>query len=438
MKKLFLILCIIIAFISCIHSDKSKEEKQQAMSATLETNVIRVPYDSAFVEVCDTAHKPIPYDSSYVYLKDSFILQKRKWLPGNKKVFQQIPVTIHVTAYWDSAYLTNCRIDTLKGYKDSIPSTATEFGVKINSQTLDAEVNIMSQLGVKWARDQEVIGSFTGVTGKNFRRYKDSGYKVALNIKEFNVTNADGTKSPKPFPKDTVKFKQQLEQIVVAYKDADIIVIGNEPFNSNKPNGQGYYIGPLTDYENELAAAVGVCHKYGVKVADGGLLQHRLLAVLIYEEKYRNKTADAETFASKYLRNADIIAARNHTGIYLFADSLLQIGVRVKIDYFNIHAYFPNTDSSITPNVTDPSFFEIAAEFLRRRTGKELIANEIGQSNYDPQLVKDMGSSFKKGKYKVAIWWSGLGIDGADAKPLTEGNTTTLGENGKAFRDAIK
>lgn len=164
MKKFLIITAAAIVITSCVQSDKSNDAK---MSATIASDVIKVSYDSAYVEVCDTAHKAVPYDSIYIYLKDTVILQKRKHGPGYKSVHELIPATGHAIAYWDSVYLDNCRIDTLKGIRDSILQTLPNFyGVWGNDDNFNQKRIDALKPGIKGWNIRTAWKGFNAIEGK--------------------------------------------------------------------------------------------------------------------------------------------------------------------------------------------------------------------------------------------------------------------------------
>jgi hypothetical protein len=119
MKKLLLFLTCLSIFIGCVNHENGNNSTDTAVQKKAAGNrnnflfqpsAIKVPYDSAYVDVCNTVHIPVPYDSAYSYtiLKPDTVVKKKKYRDGNRTIITQVPVTINTSkiAYWDSAVTT--------------------------------------------------------------------------------------------------------------------------------------------------------------------------------------------------------------------------------------------------------------------------------------------------------------------------------------------
>src|SRR4051812_920011 len=134
----------------------------------------------------------------------------------------------------------------------------TKFGVLVHGKmNVNKKIDIAKDLGVSYVRDAIVMQDWNG-RDENYEKYIASGLKVILNINWGHVQDIKGEKNPVPFPKDTVKYKQILNDILDKYKP-ELVVIENEELNRR------YHSGPIEDYINELTAAINVAHSKGVK-----------------------------------------------------------------------------------------------------------------------------------------------------------------------------
>src|SRR3954469_19003433 len=140
----------------------------------------------------------------------------------------------------------------------------TKFGVLVHGKmNVNKKIDIAKDLGVSYVRSAIVMQGWNGYD-ENYEKYTASGLKVILNINWGQVQATKGQKTPVPFPKDTVKYKQILSDILDKYKP-ELVVIENEELNRK------YHSGPIEDYINELSAAINVVHSKGLKVTNAGL-----------------------------------------------------------------------------------------------------------------------------------------------------------------------
>jgi hypothetical protein len=270
MKKIFSCLVLLFAFTACVNNSSIDQKKdsatQQKKGLLFQPSAIKVPYDSAYVDVCNTVHIPVPYDSAYSYtiLKPDTVVKKKKYRDGNRTIITQVPVTINTSkiAYWDSA-VTTCHTDTLKGLRDSIPPAfiVTEFGAKLQGD-VDSQIVALNKMGVTWVRSGLILGSYNGERDKGIDKYFANGFHVALNL-TWSATK------PSPFCTDTALYASKLRLFFKTYA-ADFIRNGGFVMCENEPMNLGYYgDAPIENYIALCRIFVRIAAEYGVQSADG-------------------------------------------------------------------------------------------------------------------------------------------------------------------------
>src|SRR5581483_5920444 len=154
-------------------------------------------------------------------------------------------------------------------------TTNTKFGVLPNSLSKDDRITVGQKLGVSYARDAIILKGFNG-KAPVVDAWLNNGFKVLINLNYDQQDHfSNGDKKPRPFPTDMDQYKKLLNNVLDVYQP-EVAVIENEPFNDN------HYTGPIDNYFTELSTAITVCHKRGIKVADGGLNPQRV-RILVYQ-----------------------------------------------------------------------------------------------------------------------------------------------------------
>ncbi|TZF86483.1 hypothetical protein FW774_05425 (plasmid) [Pedobacter sp. BS3] len=323
--------------------------------------------------------------------------------------------------------------------------TTNIFGALINEtdgvQFTPAQkvVLVKDSLKCKYARMNIALSTFSG-TANLYDAYANAGIKVVLNISN------KPTGSQQPFPTDTVAFKTKLSSVLAVYQP-EVLVIENEEVNQN------YHSGPLSDYFNELKAAINVAHSQStpIKVTNGGIVCR--MATLITWKSYIDSglVNKAKNYAAKAFP-ADKLDANGNPdltkgGYQAMLDTGLVLINKYKqlpLDYVNFHWYEPVAMRAMpseqggldTISHIDATTLGSTIRCLRNKTGKEVITNEIGQLNLQPGITTDIMSKVKAMSVPYVLWYSGGdGIIG-DAIPLQNGNGT-LRNTGKAFRNFI-
>ncbi len=318
----------------------------------------------------------------------------------------------------------------------------TKFGVLVYGKTnVNKKIQIAKELGVAYVRDAIVMQSWNG-RDENFEKYTAAGLKVILNINWGHVRGTEGEKNPVPFPKDTVKYKQILSDILDKYKP-EVVVIENEELNRR------YHSGPIEDYINELTAAINVAHSKGLKVTNAGLTGKGFSLLVYNDYMKRGMQKEANDFARRCMKPAWMKEIRNNTENDSEDDEggetttrvqkLIEAYKRLPLDYVNFHIYEPikNIRGGTDENVKQitPNALKEIIDYLSRATGKKVMSNECGERSSSPELVPQMLEEFSKYNMDYVIWFSGDGEAGAKALQNDDG---TLRESGAAFKNFVQ
>lgn len=307
-------------------------------------------------------------------------------------------------------------------------SALTKYGVLVNGLDGDKKITVSNKLKVKYVRDQVILKDFNG-KAPLLDKYSSHGFDIVLTF----LNSSDGG-NPVSFPTNIKNYKSMLENVLKQYKP-EIAVIENEPFNDNRYKNNNNTIG---DYFNELQAAIDVCHKHNVKVADGGLKGERV-CILVYRNYIaKGQKNKADDFAKRCLSDKNLRAAKGDGSADAEAkidemQKMINKYKQMDLDYVNVHWYEPFENINKYPNESAPGVLQEVADYLRSATGKEVITNEFGQNNDSPDLVKSLVKALGGAGFKYAIDFSGEGKTGCVA--LNKG--TDLKPNGEAYRDIV-
>lgn len=298
---------------------------------------------------------------------------------------------------------------------------------------------VKDSLKCKYARMNIALSTFSG-SAPQFETYTDDSIQVVLNISN------EPTGSQHAFPTDTATFKTKLSAVLAVYQP-EVLVVENEEVNTN------YHSGPLSDYFNELKAAINVAHSQSVpiKVANGGIVCR--MATLITWKSYMDSglVNKAKNYAAKAFP-ASKLDANGHPDLTKGGyQAILDTGLvlidkyrELPLDYVNFHWYEPVAMRSMpsdqggldTISHIDATALGSTIRCLRNRTGKEVITNEIGQLNDKPGITTDIMTKVKAMSVPFVVWYSGDGGTGK-AVALQNGNKT-LRSTGQAFKNFIE
>ncbi|HXL57291.1 MAG TPA: hypothetical protein VN958_13595, partial [Chitinophagaceae bacterium] len=290
----------------------------------------------------------------------------------------------------------------------------------------DKKIKVAKLLGVHYVRDAIILKDFDG-KAPMMDKYLYNGFKVLLNL-NFNHTIT-------AFPHDMSVYRRLLERVLNKYKPV-VAVIENEPLNKH------HYNDKIENYIRELQAAVNVCNRLDIKVADGGAFSAPLACVLVYKDYIRRGLGkEADKFAKRAMEDRLVRAAKGLGSSDLLdmiadAEKLVKADKSLNLDFVNIHWYETLKDDS-DPKASAPEVLKEVADYFRRATGKKIITNEYGQFNKRPALTKSMIHAFRSANFRYAIMFSGTDPDGLrNTQSLNDG--TSLTKIGEAFSDVLK
>ena len=295
------------------------------------------------------------------------------------------------------------------GFRSSLSKPNTSFGALIAAPD-EAEdpyqfiTDVAGEIGLECIRDK------APVPGSKKVKILTSGYNVVLNFTSIGTM-------PMLFRGDTTEYKTDLQNIVSSFTTLPVVaVIENEESNSS------YYSGSATDYINQLKAAITVMHSYGIPVANGGITSVGL-SYLVYQDLLnRGLTAEADDY-------------KNHLNIALnssftldrasYVSTLLSSYTSMNLDYVNFHWR--------TQSPADSTYLGETIDYLKRTTNKQVISNELGQYDQDPETLTATVQMCQNYKMPYVLWYSG--IDGR-SYPL-QNFDESLTPSGIAYKNFI-
>ncbi len=317
------------------------------------------------------------------------------------------------------------------------------FGVLIsagpgNNTNPKVRLKAFKAIAPPYVRHGITLSSWDG-SNAFYESLVENGFKVVLNI-----TNSPQNGTPQPFPTDLEKYRTKLNEVLTKYKP-EVLVVENEEYNLN------YHTGSMKQYLDELKVAIEVAHSKGIKVTNGGLTSRHMTLMVWKDYMDRGMKKEAGDFARRTIPQNiinDLPSLAKHqplkNAMNAF-DTLLNAYKTMDIDYVNFHWYEPillrfNNNKqgvNIDTNRLELRAMEEVVTFLRRKTGKDVMTNELGQVTKSKQAVIDVLRKAYELKMPYVIWYSGDGQGKSDAVALTNYDGT-LRENGEAFREFIK
>jgi len=314
----------------------------------------------------------------------------------------------------------------------------TKFGVLVHgNMDVSKKIDIAKDLGVSYVRNAIVMQDWNG-RDEEYEKYIASGLKVVLNVNWGHVQNEKGEKRPVPFPKDTVKYKQILGDILDKCKP-ELVVIENEELNRR------YHSGSIEEYINELTAAINVAHTKGLKITNAGLTGRGFCLLVYNDYMKRGMQREANDFARRCIKSAWFKEKKKNTdedGEITKLEKLIEAYKKLPLDYVNFHLYEPikNVKGGTDENVQQitPNAVKEITDYLSRATGKKVISNECGERSSSPALVPQMLEEFAKYNLDYVIWFSGDGSAGGKALQNEDGTLRPSGDAFKTFVQARK
>ena len=263
-----------------------------------------------------------------------------------------------------------------------LPQTKdVQYGALINAPSpkgsLGFQVNVASQLGISCLRARVIVSDPGDVPILN------TGYKVLLNF------NSDYEGTSLPFVSNLAQYQTDLKNIVSGFSVMPVVaVIENEEANTL------YHNGTAMEYISQLNAAINVMHAYGIKVANGGITDVGLEYLVYQDFISQGKYDSAEQF-----RKLTHVAPKNPKtqSRGAFVDTLLEAYAQMNLDYVNFHWKGTSPDTQ--------ALTEVIA-YLKKRTGKPIINNELGQFDKDPNTLTTHIQKCTDEGFPYIVWYS--------------------------------
>ena len=277
----------------------------------------------------------------------------------------------------------------------------TTYGLDYAVGTVATFEQKMKIACVKLVRNQLILSQ--KISGSYIDQYIKDGYNVQINLNW-----SETTWGAVAYPTDLNKVKAQAEKFFQYYapnvKSIPVVVVENEWDNT------AFHKGTIADYVAELSAITTIGHKYGFKIADGGLSSTNLR-----RWTYSTLSGDAaDTWANNYFVGPKldtyptVIQAVN-----TYAASINTI----PLDYLNVHWY--NVDACYN------GFKTASQAYLKACNKKLIMTNEFGIKTNSDQLFNSTVNEFR-GVASYAISYSNNN-GGGEAISLTDQMIKYLG-----------
>ncbi len=326
-----------------------------------------------------------------------------------------------------SNIIGNVRVSTSEVVADNI------FGALIAGTALTSEQKaaVLNSLNAKYGRVPIFLSSFGGSNGL-YNAYIAGGLEVILNIN--NQPVVDGI--PNPYPIDMAAYAAGINSVLDVYQPP-VVIIENEEQN------EVYYSGTPEEYIAMLEVAIPLVHARALKVSNGGLLYAPVAALIYWEMIDLGQTTEAAAFLSSSVppsywdRFTDPGSHPDWVTYVNQFQTLIDYYATSDLDYVNFHVYEPANVTTADNGVSAiTNAIPITAAWLRNKTGKQIITNEVGQKNINATLTTNILQACIDSGLKYIIWYSGDSDEGQHAKALTE-TDGTLRVTGQAFANFI-
>jgi hypothetical protein len=293
------------------------------------------------------------------------------------------------------------------------PNKMVNYGALISApstaNTMNFQLSVANKIGISCLRVRVIVPSTNKVPILN------QGYKILLN---FNKSDYTGT--PLPFVSDLTKYQSDLKKVLSGFTSLPAVaVIENEESNLL------YYSGTAQEYIKQLSAAIPVMHAYGIKVANGGITSTGLNYLVYQDFINRGKVDSAKDFQQRTHLAVNNAQTLNRGA---FIDALLQAYTKMDLDYVNFHWKGTSPDIQALNAVIN---------YLKKRTGKTIINNELGQFDTDPNTLLSLVQLCTDKGFPYIIWYSPDENAGKKDTPLQHSDQS-LTTTGIAFKNYLQ
>lgn len=228
-----------------------------------------------------------------------------------------------------------------------------------------------------------------------------SRLKIILTVRQSGGGPRDPSSPPKTYQEFQL-YQKRMRDILRQYKP-EIVAVENEESSAQ------FFAGTADEYAVELAAACETAHAGGISCTNGGMAGSALALLRWHAYIEAGDTEEACKFAQGALyiidrkmegksfcqvRSPEDIPRNTLERIHDLQD-FLRVYRFSAIDYVNFHWY-----------ARDPKALKDAVQWLKERTGKKAMTNEIGQKNFEAnaayieplmQAVEELGLAY-------AVW----------------------------------
>ncbi len=277
-----------------------------------------------------------------------------------------------------------------------------------DASSLSFQLNVADELGVSCLRSRTIVPGAGDVPTLN------SKYKILLNF------SSDYKGAPMPFVTDLVKYKSDLKSILSTFTIMPVIaVIENEESNLK------YFMGTAVQYISQLKTAIDVMHANKIKVANGGVTSVGLCYLVYQDYMSQGRVAEAKDFQARTNLGVNDPVTQNRGA---FIDTLLKSYATSKLDYVNFHW------KGSSP---DPQALGEAIAYLKKATGKNIISNELGQLDTDPNTLLTHVQQCTNNGLPYITWYSPNEDLGKRSTSLQH-NDQSLTPNGVTYKNYLR
>jgi len=289
------------------------------------------------------------------------------------------------------------------------------IGAPAGVDDVNFQVTVADQLGISCLRERVTVPpkSLDTVLVPEL----NTKYKIVLNFS----SPGNGGGHPVAFRTDLDQYKIDLRNILNTFTVMPAVaVIENEESN------QSFYKGPAIDYINQLKAAIQVMHASGIQVTNGGLINPGI-NYLVYKDLLAQGKNDSALLFKQQTSVMPDSPKTVKSGA--FTDTLLADYAKVNnLDFVNFHRKMLRPADTISTNQV--------INYLKKRTGKAIISNELGQFDTSPTTLTSTVRLCTKQGFPYMLWYSPDQNAGLKATPLQYPDAT-LTPNGIAYQNFI-
>ncbi len=294
-----------------------------------------------------------------------------------------------------------------------IPNKSVQYGALIEAPSAQSstsfQLNVADQLGVSCLRARTLVPS-TGTSP-----ILNSKYKILLN---FNCADNNGVAYP--YVTDLAKYQTDLKKILAGFITMPVVaVIENEEANPI------YHYGLIQDYIKQLNVAISVMHARGIKVANGGITCQGLNYLVYNDFIAQGKYDSAKQFQELTNVQPKAKSTKERGAV---VDTLLNSYATMNLDYVNFHWKGTSPDTEALADVIN---------YLKKRTNKKIITNEIGQFDKTNSTLQAHVQKCTDYDFPYILWYSPNEHGDKKATPL-QYSTGSLTPTGITYKDYLK